>query len=227
MFIPGAGATPWLWHLVEAELRARGRRSVAVDLPNDDDSAGLSDYTDAVVGAIGEHADPILVAHSLGAFTAPLVCEHVPVKMMILVSGMIPKPGETAADWWTNTGHSEALQAQEERDGWHPDDPAALFLHDLPPDIVQQAPAHTRDQSGTPFGEPWPLSSWPDVPTKFLLCRDDRFFPAEFMRTVVWRRLGIVPDEMGGGHAGPLSRPQEMVDWLQAYADGMVRAPGK
>src|SRR5437667_324530 len=33
-----------------------------------------------------------------------------------------------------------------------------------------------RHQSGTPFEKPWPLRAWPDVPTRFLLCRNDRFF---------------------------------------------------
>ena len=62
------------WHLVEAELRARGHDTVAVDLPCDDDSAGLSEYTDAVVTAIGDRTDLVVVGQSLGGFTAPLVC---------------------------------------------------------------------------------------------------------------------------------------------------------
>ena len=36
-----------------------------------------------------------------------------------------------------------------------------------------------RAQSEMVFADLWPLQSWPDVPTRFLLCRDDRFFPAE------------------------------------------------
>ena len=74
-----------------------------------------------------------------------------------------------------------------------------------------------RHQSGTPFQKPWPLRAWPDVPTRFLLCRNDRFFPAEFMRRVVKERLGIAPDEMDGGHLPALSRPKELVDRLEAY----------
>lgn len=218
VLIPGAGGTPWFWHRVEAELRQRGHDSVAVDLPNDDDSAGLTEYTDAVVDAIGDRTDVVLVAHSLGGFTAPLVCERVPVKLMVMVSAMIPLPGEAPGEWWANTGFEEARRVQDERDGREPDDVVGLFLHDVPPDLVQMALENSRNQSGTPFEKPWPLTAWPDIPTKFLLCRDDRFFPANFMRKVVRERLGIVPDEMSGGHAGALSRPKEMVDRLEAYA---------
>jgi hypothetical protein len=57
----------------------------------------------------------------------------------------------------------------------------------------------------------WPLETWAEVWTKFLLCRDDRLFPAEFMGSVVRERLRITPDEIEGGHAIALSRPRELV----------------
>jgi pimeloyl-ACP methyl ester carboxylesterase len=82
--------------------------------------------------------------------------------------------------------------------------------------VVAEALARgERSQSGTPFEKPWPLEGWPDVPTRFLLCRDDRFFPAEFMRRVVRERLGITPDEIDGGHLPALARPQDLVEWME------------
>jgi hypothetical protein len=61
------------------------------------------------------------------------------------------------------------------------------------------------------------------VPTRFLLCRDDRFFPADFQRRVVRDRLGIVPDEMDGGHLPALARPRELVRRLEAYRAELSR----
>jgi hypothetical protein len=55
------------------------------------------------------------------------------------------------------------------------------------------------------------------VPTRFVLCTEDRFFPAEFMRRVVTGRLGIVPDEIAAGHAVALSRPKELAARLASY----------
>ena len=87
--------------------------------------------------------------------------------------------------------------------------------------VVEEAFARgEKAQSGTPFEMPWPLGHWPEVPTRFLLCRDDRFFPAEFLRRVVVERLGIVPDEMGGGHLPALGRPKELASRLEAYRVG-------
>lgn len=217
VLIAGAASDSWFWHLLSAELRARGHDIVAPDLPCDDDSAGLSEYADTVIDAIGNRTDLVVVAHSFGGFTAPLVCDRIPVELLVLLTAMIPTPGETPGEWWTTTGWDRARQEQDERDGRAPDDDLTLFLHDVPPDLAAEVPQHSRDQSGTPFSEPWPLTAWPSVPTKFLLCRDDRFFPADFMRRIVSERLGIVPDEVGGGHCVPLSQPKALADVLEAY----------
>lgn len=190
-------------------LRARGHSIVAPDLPCDDDSAGLEQYTDVVVKAIGYFTDLIVVAQSMGGFTAPLVCQRVPVELMVLVAAMVPAPGETGDDWWTNTAYPKPDQ---------PFDVKSVFFHDVPPDVTAEAFRRgEKEQSGTPFKKPWPLQQWPDVPTRFLLCRQDRFFPAEFQRRVVKERLGITPDEMDSGHLPALSRPQELVERLEAY----------
>jgi pimeloyl-ACP methyl ester carboxylesterase len=69
--------------------------------------------------------------------------------------------------------------------------------------------------------EPWPLEAWPDVPTKVLLCRDDRMFTPDFQRRVARERLGIEPDEMDGGHYVSISRPRELAERLDAYWAGL------
>jgi len=216
-----AGSDAWYWHLVAPELQARGHDVVTMDLPCDDDRAGLAEYTDTVVDAIGDRTDLVLVAQSMGGFTAPLVCDRVPVDVMVLVAAMVPRPGESPGDWWTNTGWEAARRAQAERDGRPVDgafDPIETFFHDVPADVIAEAMARgERAQSGTPFEKPWPLAAWPEVPTKFLLCRDDRFFPAEFQRRVVRERLGITPDEMDGGHLPALAHPHELAERLEAY----------
>src|SRR5215213_2284177 len=202
--IPGAGSSPWYWHRLEAELRARGHDVLPIDLPCEDDAAGLDEYADAAAAAIGRRdGGVIVVAHSFGAFTAPLVCTRVPVDLLVLTSGMVPRPGERPGDWWENTGH-----ASEDGD---------VYYHDVDPELAAAVEATARGQSGTPLAAPWPLDAWPDVPTRFLLFADDRFFPAPFMRRVVRERLGIEPDEMPGGHMAMLSRPVELADRLEAF----------
>lgn len=223
VLIHGAGSDSWYWHLVVPELQARGHTTVAVDLPSDDDSAGWDEYADAVVDAVGDRPDLVVVGQSLAGFTAPMVCERLPARLMILVAGMIPRPGETGGEWWANTGHEEAMRARAMSDGYGPvsyEDAEVLFVHDVPPDLAAESLHHVRDQSGTPFGQPWPLAAWPDVPTRLLTCREDRFFPDDFMRQVALDRLGLVPDEMAGGHLPALARPADLAERLHRYLDG-------
>ncbi len=142
------------------------------------------------------------------------------MSLLVLVNAMIPRPGETAGEWWVNTGQALARREKDERDGRPTDgdfDLATCFLHDLPEDVVDEAGPHARGQSDTPFGQPWPLAAWPDVPTRVLTVRDDRFFPAEFQRRVSEDRLGITPDEMPGGHLLALGHPAELAGRLEAY----------
>ena len=221
VLIHGAGSDSWYWHLVAPELEARGHDVVVPDLPAGDDSAGLAEYTEVVVEAIGRRRDLILVAQSMAGFTAPLVADRLPVDLIVLVAAMVPAPGESPGDWWKNTGHAVAPEVADSGD-----DPVALFLHDLPPDVRDEAMTRGgRPQSGTPFEKPWPLASWPDVPTRFILCRDDRFFPAPFQRRVVAERLGIVPDEMPGGHLPALAHPHDLVDRLESYRKDLDATP--
>jgi pimeloyl-ACP methyl ester carboxylesterase len=211
VLIHGAGDVGWYWHLVEAGLRARGHDTIAPDLPCEDDSAGLPEYADTVAGAIGERADPVVVAQSLGGFVAPLVCDRVAVKLLILVAPMIPAPGEAPADYFAHTRYGE--EARERYD-----DTIALFYQDVPPELADEALGRGRTQSEARLGEPSPLRAWPPVPTRVLIGRDDRLFPTGFLRRVARERLGITPDEIDGGHTPALSRPRELVDRLEAYA---------
>ena len=217
--IHGGGDVGWYWHLVERELRRRGHDVVAPDLPCDDDSAGLPEYVDTVVDAIGDGHDLVVVAQSYGGFTAPLVAERLQVDALVLVAAMIPAPGEAAADWWDNTGYREAVQEQARRDGGLTgnEDPFIAFYHDVPRALAEEAKSKERSESNTAYNSPWPLDAWPAVPTKFVLCTEDRFFPPAFMRRVVSDRLGITPDEIAAGHCVALSRPKELADMLVSY----------
>jgi pimeloyl-ACP methyl ester carboxylesterase len=89
----------------------------------------------------------------------------------------------------------------------------------VPPELAAEALERERAHpSAAAMREPWPLQAWPDVPTRVLLCRDDRFFPADFIRRVARERLGIATDEIDGGHCVALSRPMELADRLEAFS---------
>lgn len=218
VLIPGAGGAAWYWHRVVPDVQARGHDAVAVDLPGANESIGLPEYTDAVVAAIGDHDDVVLVAQSMGGFTAPMVCARVPVDLLVLVNAMIPLPGETLGQWWGNTGSTEARAAAAAAGGYTAEfDVATYFLHDVPAEVAAVGAAHEWPEADVAFSQPCDIERWPDVTTRVLAAAGDRFFPLEFQRRVTRDRLGIDIDEVPGGHLVALSRPVDLVDRLIEY----------
>ena len=220
VLIHGGGDVGWYWHLVAPVLRQRGHDVVAPDLPCDDDTATLLDYADSVVEAVGERRNLIVVGQSYGGFTAPLVADRLAVDVVVFVAGMVPAPGERPADWWDNTGYRRAVEEQARRDGGltGSDDPFVCFYHDVPRALAEEALRHERSESDAAYNSPWPLDALPAVPTRFVVCTEDRFFPPEFMRRVASDRLAVTADEIRAGHCVALSRPKELADLLVAYA---------
>jgi len=210
VLIHGGGSTAWDWHLVSPLLEASGHGVVAVDLPIEDVDAGLEDYTRAVKEAVGETQRTIVVGHSLGGFTAPLACEELQSDGLVYLSAMIPVPGETFGDWWTNTGHDRETI---------PDEP---YFNLVPDNLAQEATNRERDQQGAWMSGPWP-GNHPDVPTLGILCRDDLFFPRSFMRRQIRERLGIEPVEIPGGHYATLSNPDAVAAALNDFARQIAR----
>ena len=222
--IHGAGDSGWAWHRVADQLRSRGHTVVAPDLPSEQDGAGLSEYASTVDEALRSTGSPcppplVVVGHSLGAFTAPLVAEQQKADRLVLIAPMIPLPGETVNQWWSATGYADAAREQGEADGGLTNnaDPIVSFYNDVPRDIAEEALRRERTQSA--IEEPLPLGAWPDVPTRVLLFRDDRFLPVAFGRRLAADRLGVVAEELPGGHCSPLSHPTELAEALLRDVD--------
>jgi pimeloyl-ACP methyl ester carboxylesterase len=214
VLVPGAGGNAGYWRLVEPVLRQAGYDGVAVSLPNWP-GATFADHADAIVAAAGAPDEVTLVAQSMGAFSAPLTCDRLPVSRLVLLNAMIPTPGETAGEWWANTGQLEAMRSNDLREGRDPDagfDPQTYFLHDMPPDVLAllMSSGEEEEPAGSLFQSGFALSRWPDVRITVLAGRDDRFFPYEFQRRIAMERLGIEPEQLPGGHLLALSQPEAL-----------------
>ena len=195
--------------LVEA-----GHEAVAVDLPGDDETAGLRRYTELVVEAIASRSEVVLVAGSLGGFTAPLVCERVPVRELVLVNAMIPVPGERARDWWAHTGAIEAQEEAARTGGYGPFDLATYFLHDVDARVAAEGEPYQRAEADIAFDSVCDFTAWPVAPIRVVAGADDRFFPVGLQRRVARDRLGIEADVLPGGHLLPLAHPELVAEYL-------------
>jgi pimeloyl-ACP methyl ester carboxylesterase len=217
VLIPGAGGVAWYWSRVVPLLERAGHRAVAVDLPGDDRSAGLPEYADLTIAAAAGADDVVLVAQSLGGFTAAEVCARSPVRELVFVNAMIPKPGESPDEWWHNVESETVRLAAAEANGYDTEITLdTYFLHDVDPAVAAEGEPYQRDEAQVSFESRCTLLAWPDIPIRVLVGADDRFFPVDLQRRVAAERLGVTADVLPGGHLIALSNARAVADYLLA-----------
>lgn len=219
VLVPGAGGAAWYWHRVVPLLEAAGHEAVAVDLPGDDETAGLPEYAALVLDAARGGDDVVLVGQSLGGFTVPLVATELvaggtPPRAIALVNAMIPTQGETPGAWWDAVGQAEARMEAAEQGGWPVEfDLDDYFLHDVDPEVAAAGEQHQRPEADAVFASAYDVA-WPDVPTRVITGADDRFFPLALQQRLARDRLAIEPVVIPGGHLVALSRPDALAKAL-------------
>jgi pimeloyl-ACP methyl ester carboxylesterase len=215
--VHGAWQGPWVWERLVPELEVRGHRAVAVDLPSDELDKGLGDYARTVADALGDAEDVVLVGHSLGGLTVGLVPALRPIARIVLVAALVPRPGQNLIDQLRGEdrgillpGNAGRATDREKRTEWTNAAVAidALF-HDADPTDAAAAFARLRPQAARPQVEPTPLVAWPDVPTEYLVCAQDRMIDPDYQRRQPFTRRTLP-----SGHSPMLSRPTELARLL-------------
>jgi pimeloyl-ACP methyl ester carboxylesterase len=217
--VHGVCAGAWTWDLVAPQLEQAGHRVVAMDLPADDPEATFSDYADAVDRALGDAGDNVvLVGHSTGGLTIPLVAARRAVKELVFVCGVVPVPGESAAQRgidWRVIDASEWQVAGD--DGSFSISPEGFRRHvaqDVDPTALDEIFPRLRPQAVRPFLAPCPLDAMPEVARRYILCTDDHIVGPDWSRREAPARLGVEPIELPGSHSPMASRPRELAELL-------------
>lgn len=220
VLIHGGGSSSWDWHLVVPKLEEAGHRALAVDLPVEEPGLSLVDYAESVSAQLdaakGDSSDGdgdqlVIVGHSLGGFTAALVAERLDADGLVYVAGMIPKPGETMQEWWDATGHSAlGVDSEDEQ----------VFYNLVPDDLVVDAKAHAREETGSWMDAPWP-GVGRETRTGFIAAQDDLFFPLEFAQQHARDRAGVEAVVIPGGHYVAIGAPDPLAKALAEFADGL------
>lgn len=92
--VHGSWQGAWVWGPLIQQLEQMGHRGVAVDMPAHDIDAGAAEYAGTIVEALSDVTDDVvLVGHSLGGLSIPLVTARRPVKALAFLAAGIPRPG--------------------------------------------------------------------------------------------------------------------------------------
>ena len=209
VLVPGAGGLGTsYWHLVRAQLEEAGHRARPIDLPGASLAAGLPEYATIIVDTIEGCAEPVVVAQSMGGFSAVMACDRAPARMLVLVNAMVPAPGETPGAWWSATGAADARIGAAKAGGYATEfDLATYFLHDLDAQLAAEVLSNPGDESDVAFATPCDITAWPGIATTAVVGQDDRFFPLEFQRRLLRERIGVEPVVVPGGHLLALANP--------------------
>lgn len=222
--VHGAAHGAWCWNRVLPRLAERGHSSVAIDLPCEDNSATFSSYAEAVVESLERiDGDVILVGHSLGGMTIPLVAAIRPVKRLVFICAELPTPGAVPfgpdPDAPPSTAAGLELQEHDDRTFSFTSASAASHLYNrCAPADVRWAIARLRRQSRTPNREACPLRAWPDVDRAYIACSDDRMVMPEYARYLARSRAGVDATFLTADHSPFLSAPDALTDVLISLA---------
>jgi pimeloyl-ACP methyl ester carboxylesterase len=233
--IHGAWHGAWCWEPLIPELERRGHRAVAVDLPCDDPSAttmanaqlvadSLSDAKAGDDDANAGDEDVVVVGHSLGGITAvvvPLLC---PVRKVVMLAALVPRPGRSIGDVMgsepdTTTEEFNALPRNVGEGGavwWDPAVAAPFFYRACDPATARWAAERLRTQVWTTSREPCPLDKWPDCELASIICTEDELLQLDWSRRTAREVLAIEPIELPGGHFPMLSLPAQLAGALTA-----------
>jgi pimeloyl-ACP methyl ester carboxylesterase len=212
--VHGGAHGAWCWRRVIEALGLAGHRGIAMDLPCEDERAGALEYAAVVVDALAEVEGPVvLVGHSLGGLTVPLVAAARPVSRLIFLAALLPVPGKSlreqqAAEPDMLFPYSGGRPGLRQR-----------FFNTCTPEDADWGMSRIRVQALTPFTETTPLEEWPAVPSSYVLCTEDRACNPAWSRRAARERLGVEAVEIeGSGHSPFLDRPAALAELLVELA---------
>jgi pimeloyl-ACP methyl ester carboxylesterase len=221
--VHGAWHGAWCWDRLIPELEAHGQAAIAVELPCEDPDAGCAAYCEIVLAqTAGVGDDLVLVGHSLGGLTIPLVAAARPVRKLVFLCALLPRPGLSLIDQLQQEpeiftpGFGAGVARDELGRSYWPDEDEAIdvFYPDSPRQLASWAAARLRHQARAPNTEPCPLTHWPALESVSLFASEDAAVNPHWSRIAARERLGANTVELPGDHSPFLGRPAELAEAL-------------
>lgn len=236
VLVHGAWGGAWIWRRVLGPLRAAGHEVHAVTLTGDGERAhlrrpdiGLATHMADVIGLVDaeELQGFVLVGHSYGGIVITAAADAMLARAeggapcgLVYVDAAVPLPG---ASW--SSGHGPETVAQRlavaaaHDNALPPADPRGFGLEGADRDWL------LRRQVPHPFGMyREPVHYRPErlatLPRLFIDCTSPAYPTIDASRRRVREQPGWQVVEMATGHCPMVSRPDELVRHLLAFARG-------
>jgi pimeloyl-ACP methyl ester carboxylesterase len=219
----------WCWERLAPFLQQAGHDVVTMDLPSEDGTASFDTYADVVCAAlIGCDDDVVLVGHSMGGNTVPLVAARRPVRHLVYLCAIVPDIGRSVADQlgdemeMLNPAYLDGLSVPDEqlRQMWADLDIArTMFYGDCDEPTIKAALDRLRPQSAFPALQPFSLTEFPAVQTTSIVSGEDQILRPEWSRRTARERICAELIELPGDHSPFYSRPSVLAEVLLGLAN--------
>ena len=224
--VNGSTQNPLCWKLLVLELERRGHRTITPSLPVDEPSASGRRYAEVIARALEDADDDVmLIGHSASGMFIPLVPSLHPIRQLVYLAALVPKPGASIRDQYTidpdMLNPEWVATCRAGNDPSTNDEVAIKFLfHDCQPEAINLGLAtRMRMYAEGAMTEVFPLDALPEVPSSYILCSDDRTISPDWSRRTARERLRVEAIELPGGHCPYLSRPVQLADVLIKMLD--------
>lgn len=117
-----------------------------------------------------------------------------------------------APTWKALTGRQ--VKNTDGSTAWPVDAAIEAFYHDCDPQTAEEAAGRLRAQHWGVANEACPLEALPELPTRYIACRDDRSINFNWAVRTARERLGVEAEVMDTSHSPMLSRPGELAERL-------------
>lgn len=235
LLIHGAWHGAWCWHKMLPELRARGHRALAIDLPGHGvdrtplAEVSLDAYAERVGAALDTLEEPaLLVGHSMGGVVITEAGERFPERVagLVYLTAIVLQNGESMMDNPVKASPPEFMagfQRTEDGIGINFDHGRMreAFYADCSDADVALAEACLVTQPAAVMAEPVTCTPerWGRLPRTYITCADDRALTLEGQRGMLARGGFEQVIEMSGSHSPFLAQPAALVAHLATWAE--------
>jgi len=203
--------------LLIPEIEKHGHQTITPSLPTDERAASGTRYAEVIAQALKDVGDDvILVGHSASGMFIPLVPNLRPIRRLIYLAAIIPKPGASIMDQFAaepDMLNPEWVAACRSDNNPFTDDEVAIkfLFHDCPPEAIELGlTTRMLMYAEGAMREIFPLEALPEVSSSYIVCADDRTISPDWSRRTARERLGVEAIELPGGHCPYLSRPLQL-----------------
>jgi pimeloyl-ACP methyl ester carboxylesterase len=231
VLVHGAWSGKYVWTASKVMLERRGDTVITLDLPSHGDDktpleqASFEGYKQAVIDAIGNRNNIILVGHSFGGMVISAVAEAIPEKIakLVYVAAYLPRSGESlfalsqedknskVGMYWNQTSETAASIKAEGI--------VEVFCADCRPATQRTLIRKHRPEALAPLGTPVTLTleRYGKIPRYYIQTLQDNTVSNQLQKLMLSRTSVVASVELNSSHSPFLSQTKAFVEALSGF----------